>query len=738
MESFSREESNKIEIPEEDRSLSAKDLMEKYDIGKTTAYEIKHGQKTLGREVAVPMKDKLIKRLEQLGIWQEIDGIPVVNLEKLRRLAFSKYYTKGVEKLGEMSRSELFENLRGEKVVNYADLKELDEDDNDISDLSRPLFYLPPTIKDALDPDYVQAHYPDFQLGLWDVGGNHKWDYQIVLPDGNSISLAELFLTEKIFGELAAERDNSGRLTIIQDGERIPFSAYAFTRKYGQIGGTSGTFEESPWRFLRDHCPRLIEKGLFRPEDFRVMKDIAGTEVSKEKTVAKNGVAYINGAKYILGREFAGWKTTMLEKGMAMLFNEDGTEEYIVLLADEEDIARKMIEMKNDRSRVSFSLKKGEQILPTSICLPGETPKECEERKFAIASRKKVKDLSLELSVRTGIGIHDKLNMREQIWLGNTIEKDSEMKEKIVQGAEKYGVNFLKTFLTNAVGADATESITYLAEKVPSALGSVIFAKTAEIIRASDEFSDYVAITFGQEITPEQKDELVSLMLSRCKALLDNTVKKLEGVKEGEIMHTCHEAIEELRGIKKDVVLFATVCKEAKKSGDLPINELISSHVETKLGSELNNAERAQMRDIFDRTRGRYDNETKDVLLREFDEVLRDEKQRFHLLKVGDKVVAFVRFMTLENGHTYVGSFSTDPSVQGYSLGTALFDTILDQEARRAPVEAIVAVDSPMLAHYTLKNKFVTTGRTLRGKQEYFTLLREDQASVEQEELKAA
>ncbi len=298
---------------------------------------------------------------------------------------------------------------------------------------------------------------------------------------------------------------------------------------------------------------------------------------------------------------------------------------------------------------------------------------------------------------------------------------------------KKFKTPGLTAFLANEQDQNWGERIIALGNRLDAERGALLFSKFSELVNASAELAPLMAELLKTETTKNENfvPRIYTHLLERATVLLQTAEKRIEA---GDI----ETLVRDLENTKGEIILFAATCREAKKEGQLDLREVLQSLVERKSGNNLEEKEYIDMANIFSRTRSRYDETTRAVLDEEFEQALNDPAQDFYLLKIHDQVVAFVRFTDTGHSTRYVGAFSMDPSIQGYSLGTAFFDTILDDEASRAAIEAISATDQPLLKHYIEKNHFVITGKTMRGTREYFTLLRDDQALAQQFEQLAA
>lgn len=706
-------------------------------------------------------REWLIDKFKKLGIWEEVDGVPVVDTAAFLDLPLSSNRTEHVvngkkqgvilvrEIEGERHRfgaSEIFELLRDVAVV---DTNELSEKGVEIP--PAPLFIVPESVDDAYQLKWtIESNgyrYP------WEIGKNvSNWSREITLKNGETMRLDELFLIQKVFGDFSAERTVDDFLAVrYPDSKNYKvFSAFEFCKKAKFVGGrlsggTQSGFQNSPLSYILENCPRLLERGLFRASDFRRTYTGAGEYFRNDYLVRENGTVNLNGVSHTLGRAYDNMRVIVIDSATAAVIGEDNSsivatfpvvtnEEKTQLISEEK---RKMAEQGREWSlsgRLAISrVKEVERFNPESVsaCREGESDEACQGRQEKLRNIESLIKIGHKLTMEAHIGVHKILNFDEQIWLGQAANQKGFDQDRIIGGAKKYGTTFLKSFLSVEADPEMSEKICDLSEKLPGTLGWRVFGKYKELVDSSENIGIVLEELFqdeeGVKNNPELSKQIKRHLLERGRQVLLGAHGRIKELKEDP--EEAGRLLDDLENTKSELLLFATACRDAKKIGGLNLAEALRNKIEIIMAPEINEEDREVMRDIFRRNRTQYDETTLKVSLEDFEEALYDPKSKFQLLRREKQIIAFIRVRHDVGGESYIGSYNVEPTLKGYALGGAIFDRTFDQEAATRIVTGMVTFDNPQLPNYVNKHNWFINGIKEINGARYYSLRHEVGAS---------
>ncbi len=255
-------------------------------------------------------------------------------------------------------------------------------------------------------------------------------------------------------------------------------------------------------------------------------------------------------------------------------------------------------------------------------------------------------------------------------------------KERVVDFLKQYQEDGFRAFLSLEHGREMGDTILTIGEKLPAEAAKLVFEKYSEIARATEDVRTYVQEQFGEELAkdPAALDHIVENLLKRGKDLLVQFANEAERQKEKESGAQTRAALARLAGIKADILLFASVFREAGRKGVVRLDELRDTVIQTQRASNLSEYDREEMRRIFRENReGTYPTRLLTDSLQDFDTAVQSDHAIFHILRYKEDTVGFLRFEQRPNGHVYLGSLNTRPETQRSSFSIALMQSAIAQ-----------------------------------------------------------
>lgn len=276
------------------------------------------------------LNDERILRMDQ--------GRTIVDLDRLKTMDWTPIRNR-------LSKNGKFGNRTKIQTLFYIfkNLKVISEEDNLAENPTpKPLFYIPESAEAALDVEKIRS--ADFYMGLWEL---QKPGFDINYPT----LLEGLKSTTKSFETISAAltfhprygngyRNEKGELIVrYQDGSERPITGEFFTdshRYYGRIRRDPIDWFR-PGQFLQEKCPRLLQKGLLRITDFRVLEGYTTKETvrSGPRTINEVGEVQMKGKRWYLGREYAGsngYEALQLSDTYGGIYKKDGDQVRLVLI----------------------------------------------------------------------------------------------------------------------------------------------------------------------------------------------------------------------------------------------------------------------------------------------------------------------------------------------------------------------------------------------------------------------
>ncbi len=307
-----------------------------------------------------------------------------------------------------------------------------------------------------------------------------------------------------------------------------------------------------------------------------------------------------------------------------------------------------------------------------------------EEYKKMVLTYKTLIELPMREKIENEFGIELKnFNIREQVQFVNflsskTIAEVEEVKEFLNQGkSEEAKNNRIKSFLSLESGQEMGN-----AENADA-----VFAKYAEIINLAEKNKEELEVLLRNKkgISDKEKEKITQNLISKANQVLVDFSNKID--KHVKI-DKC-KVLEELKDIKENMVLTASVYKGIDKDNEIKFEDLKGVTFEKKTADDLSGEEIGQMMKIYAKNY-EYNPKFQKAILENFENILKNlkEKTALYLFKEDNEVMAFNRFDDMGDGRKYFGSFNVKPIMSGSEIGKALMRVSLEKEAEENEIEA--------------------------------------------------
>ncbi len=388
----------------------------------------------------------------------------------------------------------------------------------------------------------------------WDFAKNsteNSWGAIVTLESGETTSMAEMFFSKRLIGDMKARRSPTGDLEIKPDdlgpykrmaSEDLRKKDFNFTVRDDQ--GKSVTLAKNSLLFSKVALPNFFSKGFFRASDFRRLGRGEGAEIfnTHERTLTPKAPyltftnRYNQSSKYYIGRDkivgtgipikHETMKAVLLDPDTAAIVdNVHGKLKILYtfpLLSEQEGIKLR----EGVREKL---IQKGQPVRPELISsksvLGGKEmsarirsyevtsfiPPRADEKGIAYAKRvadladaRHVMDIATGFFEQARFGTSN-LPWQEQLILANalTVEKD---KDKLIKFSRDFGINGLRALTSADYGPEYVNKIINFAEKNPN-YAKKLFGRYRRLI---DNITDIIKnIDFEDiDISQDQKKRL--------------------------------------------------------------------------------------------------------------------------------------------------------------------------------------------------------------------------------------
>lgn len=693
------------------------------------------------------IKERLLSLLEKNDILSKnSEGIFVMDMKKFCSPDFinkfrHSYLCKINSKNIKASSHIIFEALSDLKVISTEDLAESLE--SEAQPRTKPLFNIPESIDEAFDPKKISSK--EYYLNLWDIGKEKNLDKDIHATNGEVVNSKELFLATKLFRDFQAKRSSDGTLTVLdsESNNYVPLRTDWIIKNIGNIG--THELANSPHQFLLDNCPNLLKVGLIRIEDFKIKTgDKSGALVRKEFLLGNRTDVMINGVRYYIARNnfiFNGEsipkkniEVVILDQNTAgIIVNSRGIKKvrYVLpLLSEDEKNIKKQELLANAEGELSKKditlntfVKKEEmngRLRPwlrtqDNPRREDETPARYAERISQMSDYGHTKKLGDDFTRSAKIGIHDKLNWREQQWLASgafdleTLGKYQEL----LNFSSTYGIDGLKTFISCEFDIKNGQKILDIGEKLEHERARLIFKKASEIIdlaeRKSQELEDIIA---AEDTGKTDISDIRFELLKKAASIITEFGQKISIGEKTEI----DSLLIDLEKTKAEIILLASVLRSARKKDErINLSEIKNLKLEKREMRKSDGLSHEEKEELLAICMHNYEKVFKDNpralarVINGFKNELENlSGQTVFILKFQGQVVAFCRFKPMAEGEMYTGSLNVTKDVQGLSVGNYFITSSINEMARDYKIKATTRKDNPANGSYQ-KQGFVLT-----------------------------
>jgi len=691
-----------------------------------------------GREKA---RAKLLELLKEKGIFEQINGYTVVDIDKFKKTGLPPTIHLGRignKKRIDASRLDIFDLLSDLKVVSRSEYEIAQQ--NHETPGTKPLFNRPASIDEAFDMEKIKTD--DYYLNAWEFNENSPvyWNKDLELANGEKVKLSELYLATKIFRDYSGERiqpedqatdelrvyyhDENAKRRITYDWLTQELHFNAMNSKRGKKRGVH--------YFLNTQCPHLLEKGLVKLEDFRTRD--TGTEggLNRGEWYPPPGKGKMeimaNSIKYYIGRgeKFRFKDETIPRKNLkvALLDNNtagiietyEGREilKYTFDLLNEEEKAARRKEIVADKGPLSE-----DKISALTYVKKRELDRRLDNFSLSSVFTKKSGSYSEEQIEKLGdvtndysyikkvtekfkkdgnIGIHN-LTWREQMWLAAAVHNIGvqDKYDDLVKTVREHGLSGLKAFLSCEIDMSNGFKIIDMDKKLAPEASDRIFAKIAGLTdRVEDDLRDLLA-----ENVNVDREEIRFELLKRAHRIIQDFSGEEKDV---EIL------LKDLENSKIEITLLSSLLKVARESGikltpenirdmkmeTFAIGELTGDKKEEfmkKYGDDISRMIKTNYEENIFRNNPAAAGKVRGDITRRLEHI---ENYRVRMLTFRDELVAFmtIRPDEKEKGAVWAESFMVETDAQKYSLGSAFARGVMAEEAREHTVLGKVRADN--------------------------------------------
>jgi ribosomal protein S18 acetylase RimI-like enzyme len=298
--------------------------------------------------------------------------------------------------------------------------------------------------------------------------------------------------------------------------------------------------------------------------------------------------------------------------------------------------------------------------------------------------------------------------------LSESDEVKFEKLEIILNGKDKQNNNnFLRSFLSMSGSEEMGDIIIVLGNKLSQSTSEKLFKKYSEIVDNVNKIVEFSRTNFTKEIqtNPELISKIEETLYVKGKNLLSQVYQDIKNKKE-----TNFENIDrELDRINADTLTTFAIFKQAVKNGErLSIESIEGASFSKKEAGEINEEKQKEMLDLYEynwrnHSDKKFVENLKEYFKSSFLPVSNQSKNKFYLFEKDDKIRAFVRFESKEDGSEYASALNVDEASKNFGLGEAMMDEALVREAQENILHASCRKDNPSNMRY-LEKGFIAKG----------------------------
>lgn len=601
------------------------------------------------------------------------------------------------------------------------------------------LFALPKNQEDAFDSEAIKAEILRSYIKPADLGGHvASWDAHVACRNGEPVSLAELHIAQTLIGDMNAERVGDTLMVDGTNGSRVRFAADRF-RQTLRISA----FANNPTEYAQSNLPNILRAGILRLSDLGVTAEKGGKLRRGEHEVRKNGEVYINGLWYNLGSRYDTrkksasqghqWHVSELTPDIAGVLQTMGDESQRLVagfrLLNREEKFRKKDALKAHLTKKSgvepskerlngarVGAKEIEWIADETLLgtkrLPGESDEHFLKRGRQVPDFDVLRDVTDSLAQETAIGIHRALSVQEQLWLAAAAHEPGN-KDRIVNSTKKYGIPFLRTFLSCEYGTEKGALILSLAENaaVPDETKMRLFSAYAQLADSAESVASFLQENYGDLFSEEIAHRTAEHLLAKGKDIIVASEQSLKKRSEQT------RVFDELSRLDANALMLKKSFLETKlRHPDLNFDvkafdfQFVSSD---ELRARPDTIE--QMKKIYRKNcaAARYSESYADALLSTFESNAQNPDSRFYILFNADtdRVLAFDCFTPVSGGAKEFTAVNVDPDWKSAKIGETLIEQTLERESENGSrIIATANPVKPIAQNYIERHRFVAVG----------------------------
>ena len=571
------------------------------------------------------------------------------------------------------------------------------------------------------------------------------------LLNGQELNFGDFFVLNKIV-KSKMFRNQNGELMVFDNlkNEFIPFRPNSF------LGNNRGfhyknafTRKDNKNRHivpgLDVMAPNIYKMGFFKEEDFG--KRLAGTPVFEvygphERKISNNNpyVSISNSAgfaSYYIGRDkFTGTDKKINHDTVKISLLDDNTgvvtdtingrkiilytfpllnkEEYQNL--KDEVTQRKINDNSYAHSRITDFIKAKAELKEYSILdyiekRPDESEKDYIEKISRLSDTSYVLGNFRSFMSETGLAANN-YSWTEQLVLADALTS-VENKDKIVKFGKSFKKDGLRTFLSvEQGGKEIGGKIIGLGEKLPEEVAKKVFAKYGEIVDTADNVEKEIKNIYKKEEIP------VSIFNSIKETLLKEGVNLLLStaniVSSGKEINE-QSILEELEKVKTDTIILGESYIELYKEGiKVPIEEI--TRIEKISTQNLTIDEKKELLKVYENGRPKETYENKEhveLLKKEFEETLNKKDTFVFNIRFNGRIIAFAT-LDQENIDTlHIGGLTFIDDVRNPAVGVAVMNAVM-KEFGNFNIKALVHSENKILPMYQKRYGFKIVGELPR------------------------
>ncbi|EKD67598.1 MAG: hypothetical protein ACD_48C00317G0001, partial [uncultured bacterium] len=334
---------------------------------------------------------------------------------------------------------------------------------------------------------------------------------------------------------------------------------------------------------------------------------------------------------------------------------------------------------------------------------------------------------------RDGVRASD-VSLREQAWAFQFAEEHPDAWEAVTPLKQEYQRRFVRLFIACEQDAGIAQRLVHFLKdsSVEKRIKEELLDAYSNITDELDRVDQSVAQFYRRSDTVPHVDtaHVTKHIGKRAYMLLNDTMDRCVRGEDGA------KNVRKLANIRGDIVSFASIFRTIIETGGTI--DFASLDIEKKDSGDLSSQELSQLRNIFRDNRLDISEEFADLRTKtEFDPVMKTSGSDICMLKIDDVVVAFARYVPLDNGNMYVGFVNTLQQIQGFKVGSTFFSETLQRQDPTKIIELKVRVENTKAVElYSRDMDFHTVGEPYTDpitKKEYLHMQRDARVQKEQE-----